>query len=305
MPRVVVPAAEEMIGKEIPCLNKGHVMLVDYMGGDYSVVQAARTSYAQEMKHEFDQIKDTGLINYLMAHRHTTPFEMVQIKVRMKLPIFVARQWVRHRTASLNEVSARYTQLPDDFYLPEPENVSFQSESNKQGRGEAVDREKAEVVRDVFSRDQELLYDHYKAGIGEGVAKELARINLPVSIYTEWYWDQSLWNMLHLLSLRMDSHAQYEIRVYANALYEIVKAVAPVSLAAWEEHVFNAVRFSATELKLLKRWIDVAVNGLPVTMTDPISSPGRMAPFLVEDLEPMLGKRGSQEFIDKLNKGTK
>src|SRR5665213_188736 len=227
MPRVIVPAAEAIIGKPIRCLNAGSVELVDYMGGDVSVVQAARVSYAKDLD-VFDDVKDRALINYLMAHRHTTPFEMVQLKVRMKLPIFVARQWVRHRTASLNEQSGRYTQLDSEFYVPELEDIQPQSTDNKQGRqddGTFTPEMKARHQQH-FSLEQGEAYMDYETRIENGMAKELARINLPLSIYTSWYWDQNLWNMLHLLGLRMDSHAQYEIRVYANALYEIVKAVA-------------------------------------------------------------------------------
>jgi thymidylate synthase (FAD) len=290
MPRVTVPAAEEMIGKEIPCLNAGHVMLVDYMGGDMSVTQAARVSYAKDLQ-AFDEIKDKGLIHYLMAHRHTTPFEMVQIKLRMKLPIFVARQWVRHRTASLNEVSARYTQLPADFYVPEPVNIQAQSTDNKQGRmsmledGSFTPGTQIEMAQE-FKAEQGLAYGSYEERIDAGMAKELARLNLPVSIYTEWYWNQNLWNMLHLLGLRMDGHAQYEIRVYANAVYEIVKAVAPLSLAAWEEFMFKGARFSQTEMAIIKKIVRQAP--VPALPND-------------DELTRILGKRGALEFIAKFD----
>ncbi len=181
----------------------------------------------------------------------------------MKLPIFVARQWVRHRTASLNEISGRYSQLKDDFYVPELQDIQPQSKDNKQGRAEdgSFDTFTKSTLRDAFIHEQGEAYDCYERRIGVGMAKELARINLPLSTYTEWYWDQSLWNMLHLLGLRMDSHAQYEIRVYANALYEIVKAVAPVSLAAWEEYMFEAKRFSRTEMAVLRSFFDFKSSG--------------------------------------------
>ncbi len=258
MPRVIVPAAEEIIGKEFKCLNLGHVQLVDYMGGDYSVAQAARTSYATKAWGDgtgFLDPKDVGLVNYLMAHRHSTPFEMLQIKLRMKMPLFIARQLIRHRTVSVNEVSARYTKLPDDFYVPEPENVNFQSTENKQGRGGTFELEEAMREIDLIKSEQAHAYAAYEGRISRGMAKELARVNLPLSIYTEWYWDQNLWNMLHMLSLRMDSHAQYEIRVYANAIHEILMAVAPSCVRAWEEHFFNARKFSWTEMQVLGTFI--------------------------------------------------
>ena len=292
MPRVTVPAAEALIGKELPCLNKGYVMLVDYMGGDLSVVQGARVSYAQDFG-TFDVVKDKALINYLMAHRHTTPFEQVQIKVEMKLPIFVARQWVRHRTASLNEQSGRYTQLESDFYVPELDDIQAQSKDNKQGRAEdgsftLSDKERFQAN---LRSEQSQAYSLYDERIEVGMAKELARINLPLSIYTRWVWSQNLWNMLHLLGLRMDSHAQKEIRVYANALYEVVKAVAPVSLAAWEEFIYKGARFSQTEMALLCKGLN--------NVRDPYGLLGRVD-WSTEELEAALGKRGAQEFLDKV-----
>ncbi len=249
MPRTQNAAADALIDKPFPCLDKGHVMLIDYMGDDASIVQAARVSYGKDV--EFDAVKDRKLIHYLMSHRHTTPFEMVQIKVRMKLPIFVARQWVRHRTASLNEVSGRYTQLKDDFYVPRVEDIRTQSATNKQGSGEAIDNDLATQIREDLRDEQKGVYENYDLMVKSGMAKELARINLPVSTYTEWYWNQSLHNMFHLLGLRMDSHAQYEIRVYANALWEIVKAIAPMACEAFEEHRLNGASFSGTELGIL------------------------------------------------------
>lgn len=282
MPRVTVPEAEAIIGHKFSCLNKGYVMLVDHMGGDISVAQGARVSYDKGFD-TFDEVKDRALINYLMAHRHTTPFEQVQIKVEMKLPIFVARQWVRHRTASLNEQSGRYTQLESDFYVPEMGNIRTQSAINKQGAGDVLDAMAAGVFQQDVIEDQERVYRHYEEAIDTNVAKEMARINLPLAIYTKWVWSQNLWNMMHLLSLRMDSHAQYEIRVYANALYEIVKAVAPVSLAAWEEYVYKGARFSRTEMEILRG-----------EETD--------SSWNIEFLEKKLGTRGAAEFIHKMSR---
>lgn len=290
MPRVIVPEAEALIGEVIPCLDKGHVQLVDYMGGDQSVVQAARVSYAKDLQ-PFDLDKDSKLINYLMAHRHTTPFEMVQLKVRMKLPIFVARQWVRHRTATLNEVSARYTQLPDDFYVPDLHDILPQSKDNKQGRQDdgSFTEDDQLMFQAELEGEQREAYAGYDTRVQKGMAKELARVNLPVSIYTEWYWDQNLWNMLHLLGLRMDGHAQKEIRVYANALWRIVQAVAPISAAAWENHFFLGARFSRDEMELLRACMERVNLGEKKGMG-----------WADGELAAKLGDRGAAEFITKL-----
>lgn len=287
MPRIVNPVADALIDKEIPCLDKGHVMLIDYMGDDAAIVQAARVSYGKDT--EFDAVKDRKLIHYLMAHNHATPFEMVQIKVRMKLPIFVARQWVRHRTASLNEVSGRYTQLKDEFFLPSQDQLRLQSTTNKQGSGGLLtDAEKQAFIHDEMQEDQQQVYQHYDSYVRGGMAKEMARINLPVSTYTEWYWDQNLRNMLHLLNLRLDSHAQYEIRVYANALWDICKAIAPMACEAFEEYQLHAERFSRTEMEALRKLI-----------FNPCIERGELAEVL-GIVQSKLGDRAMKEFETKL-----
>jgi thymidylate synthase (FAD) len=235
---------------EIKCLDKGFVRLVDYMGDDSSIVQAARVSYGKGTK-EVNQ--DRGLIRYLMRHKHTTPFEMVEFKFHVKLPIFVARQWIRHRTANVNEYSGRYSEMKDDFYLPEIQNIRPQSSNNKQGRAD-TGFENAEAVnlQNKLGSFQEDAFSHYQKLLDTGLAREIARINLPVSNYTEWYWKIDLHNLFHFLKLRMDSHAQYEIRVYAYAMTEIVKSIVPVAYEAFEDYILNARNFSQKELLIIK-----------------------------------------------------
>ena len=236
-----------------PCLDKGFVRLVDYMGSDDSIVQAARVSYGKGTK---KRSEDRGLIRYLLRHSHTTPFEMVEFKFHVKLPIFVARQWIRHRTANVNEYSGRYSVMEDEFYMPEMSNIHFQSKLNKQGRDDSVDHEPSEALRQQFidkaEETQRKSYSDYQEFIEVDLARELARINLPLSMYTQWYWKIDLHNLFHFLRLRMDDHAQYEIRVYAQAMAEIVKEVTPLAYAAFEDYVLNAVKFTKGELKLMQ-----------------------------------------------------
>lgn len=249
MAHVIVEEAEALLDKPIAVLDKGFVRLVDYMGGDQRIVQAARVSYGEGTK---SYREDRGLINYLMKNWHTSPFEQVILTFHTKMPIFVARQWVRHRTARLNEISGRYSVMRDEFYVPAPEQVKLQSESNKQARSEeAVAPEVAQAVIEELTADQATLYQHYEEMIGKGVARELARTNLPLNLYTEWYWQIDLHNLFHFLHLRMDSHAQYEIRVYADAMAECARAVAPLAYEAFEEHVLGSLAFSAGERRAL------------------------------------------------------
>jgi thymidylate synthase (FAD) len=249
MPRIIVEAAEALLDQEIPVLDKGFVRLVDYMGGDQRIVQAARVSYGSGTK---SYRQDRGLIHYLMKNWHTSPFEQVQLTFHTKMPIFVARQWVRHRTARLNEISGRYSVMKDEFYLPDPENIRPQSDNNKQGRSEErfSDAEEQEVIR-LFADEQRSVYANYQHLLDLNVARELARNNLPLSLYTEWYWQIDLHNLFHFIKLRMDPHAQYEIRVYAEALAECAKAVAPIAYEAFEEHILGSVAFSRTECEAL------------------------------------------------------
>lgn len=253
MAHVIVPEAEALLDQEIKVLDKGFVRLVDYLGGDSRIVQSARVSYGEGTK-SFRQ--DRGLIHYLLRNAHTSPFEQVVLTFHTKMPIFVARQWVRHRTARLNEISGRYSVMRDEFYLPEPEHVSVQSESNKQGRGEALPREQAEEIIRQMEAEQKMSYANYLSLLEKGVARELARANLPVSLYTEWYWQIDLHNLFHFLRLRMDAHAQYEIRAYANAMAECAKAVAPIAYEAFEDHLLGSVRLSRAELQALSCLMD-------------------------------------------------
>ncbi len=249
MPRNIVEAAEQLLDQEIKVLDKGFVRLVDYMGGDQRIVQAARVSYGGGTK---SYRQDRGLIHYLMRNSHTSPFEQVQLTFHTKMPIFVARQWVRHRTARLNEISGRYSVMRDEFYIPDPENIRPQSESNRQGRSE--DRFTEEEEQEIIGRwaeEQRMVYGNYEGLLAKNVARELARNNLPLSLYTEWYWQIDLHNLFHFLRLRMDAHAQYEIRVYAEAMARCAKAVCPIAYEAFEEHVLGAVTFSRIECRAL------------------------------------------------------
>jgi len=260
MGRIIVEEAEALLDQEIKVLDKGFVRLVDYLGGDERIVQAARVSYGTGTK-SFRQ--DRGLIHYLMRHLHTSPFEQVILTFHTKMPIFVARQWVRHRMARLNEISGRYSIMKDEFYLPEPEQIRFQSESNKQGRSDdCVPIEEAMAIIREMEEDQKDIYKHYEGMLERNVARELARANLPLSLYTEWYWQIDLHNLFHFLNLRMDAHAQYEIRVFGEALARCAKAVAPIAYEAFEEHILNSVMFSRAECAGLVALLDGRAHAL-------------------------------------------
>lgn len=254
MAHVINQSTEEILDKEFKCLNAGFVRLVDYMGGDESIVQAARVSYGKGTK---SVSEDRILLRYLMRHLHTTPFEMVELKFHVKLPIFVARQWIRHRTANVNELSGRYSIMKDEFYVPSADAVKRQSVRNKQGRSDDdLSPELQQKVLDVLLRDQLSTYKHYEEFLNDNIARELARINLPLSLYTEWYWKIDLHNLLHFLHLRMDRHAQYEIRIYAETMGEIVKRVAPMAWEAFEDYVRYSGRFSKSELQVIADNLD-------------------------------------------------
>jgi len=260
--RVTAPAAEALLDQEIRVLDRGFVRLIDYMGGDESIVQAARVSYGAGTK---SVREDRGLVNYLMRHRHTTPFEMVELKFHVKLPIFVARQWIRHRTANVNEQSLRYSIMPDEFYVPDEKAIGLQSRSNRQGReAEAVSPELRARVLAILTGVPESVYPLYQELIEAGLARELARIALPVSAYTEWYWKINLHNLLHFISLRADAHAQHEIREYAKALATCANAVAPHAYAAFEEYQLNATVLSEHESRITSKLL----NGEDVTWED-------------------------------------
>ena len=262
--RVTVPALEEILYSPLPVLDRGFVRVVDYMGNDGAVVQAARVSYGRGTRKVNE---DKGLINYLMRHRHSTPFEMCEIKFHVKLPIFVARQWIRHRTANVNEYSARYSILDNEFYIPAPAQLAAQSSANRQGRGDVLEGEEAAHVLDLIQADSRRQYDHYAEMLNEtdageavdsgkrGLARELARMSLTLNFYTQWYWKIDLCNLMHFLSLRADPHAQYEIRVYAEAMLEVMKRWVPLCHEAFVQHRLHALTLSAGALAVVKRLI--------------------------------------------------
>ena len=248
MAHVVVAEAELLLDKEIPVLDHGFVRLVDYMGGDARVVQAARVSYGDGAK---TKREDAGLINHLMRNAHTSPFEQIILTFHMKLPIFAARQIIRTRTARVNEISGRYSVLKDECYLPTLERVQKQSVKNKQGSGEVFAEAAAQAIVDEMKTEQVHVFENYAAYLDDDLAKELARINLPLSTYTEWYWQIDLHNLFNFLRLRLDHHAQFEVREYARALGHCAQTVAPLSWAAFVEHVRDSVKLSAAEFRSL------------------------------------------------------
>jgi thymidylate synthase (FAD) len=260
--RPTVPALEALLHQAIPVLDHGFVRVVDYMGDDGAIVQAARVSYGRGTKAANE---DRGLIRYLMRHRHSTPFEMCEIKYHVKLPIFVARQWIRHRTANVNEYSARYSILDREFYIPAPEHLAAQSAVNRQGRGEVLQGPEAARVLDLLREDATRNYDHYLEMLNEdqvgnamdparqGLARELARMNLTLNAYTQWYWKTDLHNLFHFLSLRADAHAQYEIRAYADAMMQTAEAWVPIAASAFRDYRLGAVTFSAQMLGIVRR----------------------------------------------------
>lgn len=260
--RVTVPALEEILYEPFPVLDHGFVRVIDYMGDDTAVVQAARVSYGKGTKKVSE---DAGLVRYLRRHLHTTPSEMCEIKFHVKLPIFVARQWIRHRTANVNEYSARYSILDKEFYIPKPEHLAVQSSVNRQGRGATVAPEQAEEIMRLLREDAETVYNHYDQMLnddgtgaprnpdGPMLARELARMNLSLNFYTQWYWKIDLHNLFHFLKLRADAHAQYEIRVYAETMIDIVRKWVPISCGAFEEYQLHAITLSRTGAEIIRR----------------------------------------------------
>jgi thymidylate synthase (FAD) len=297
--RPTVPALEAMLFQAVPVLDHGFVRVIDYMGDDSAIVQAARVSYGRGTRRVQE---DAGLIRYLMRHRHTTPFEMCEIKFHVKLPIFVARQWIRHRTASVNEYSARYSILDKEFYIPSAAHLAAQSVTNRQGRGDVLDGQEAAEILDLLRSDAERTYANYARMLNEGdaadparrgLARELARMNLTLNTYTQWYWKTNLHNLFQFLSLRADTHAQYEIRVYADAMMRMTEAWVPVAAAAFRDYRLGAVTLSAQMLVVLRRmlagetvtqetsglnrreWVEFAAQ-FPVL--SPAASPARSVP---------------------------
>ena len=262
--RPTVLALEEILGEPFPVLDHGFIRVVDYMGDDISIVDAARVSYGRGTRRVSE---DRGLINYLMRHRHTTPFEMCEIKFHVKLPIFVARQWIRHRMANVNEYSARYSILNNEFYIPAPEHMAVQSATNRQGRGVMLPTELTDLVSSILRKESEGAYKTYEALLSDDgtdappsiehpqLARELARMALTLNFYTEWYWKCDLHNLFHFLSLRADPHAQYEIRAYAEVMLDIVRKWVPLSYAAFEEYRLHAFTLSRTQRRALARML--------------------------------------------------
>jgi thymidylate synthase (FAD) len=274
--RPTVPALEARLEGAIPLLDHGYLRVVDYMGDDHAIVQAARVSYGRGTRKVSE---DAGLIRYLMRHRHTTPFEMCEIKFHVKLPIFVARQWIRHRMSSVNEYSARYSVMDREFYIPEPAQLAAQSTLNRQGRDTTLTGDEAAEVLAMLRADAERCHDHYAWMLNEGtadapadsnrqgLARELARMNLTLNTYTQWYWKTDLHNLFHFLSLRADPHAQFEIRVYADAMLDIVETWVPIACQAFRDYRLGAVSFSAPMMAVLRRMlggetVDQAASGL-------------------------------------------
>jgi thymidylate synthase (FAD) len=274
--RATVPALEALLFTAVPLLDHGFIRVIDYMGDDGAIVQAARVSYGRGTRRVSE---DAGLIRYLMRHRHSTPFEMCEIKYHVKLPIFVARQWIRHRMANVNEYSARYSVMDREFYIPAPEQLAAQSAVNRQGRGDVLQGEEAEEVLALLRDDASRNYDHYAHMLNEtadgavvdenrqGLARELARMNLTLNTYTQWYWKTDLHNLLNFCSLRADAHAQYEIRVYADAILDTVRAWVPAAYEAFRDYRLGAVTLSAQMLAVVRRRlageaVDQAGSGL-------------------------------------------
>jgi thymidylate synthase (FAD) len=255
--RPSVAALEEILYQPLAVLDHGFVRVIDYMGDDAAIVQSARVSYGKGTKKVNE---DQGLINYLMRHWHTTPFEMCEIKLHVKLPIFIARQWIRHRTANVNEYSARYSVMDKEFYIPSAENLAVQSSSNRQGRGDTLNPEQADYVLKMLRSDAEQVYNHYEEMLSDGendlnLARELARMNLTLNYYTQWYWKIDLHNLMHFLHLRADSHAQYEIRAYADVIMDIMKRWVPMTYEAFQNYRLHSAHISRQGMEVVRRMI--------------------------------------------------
>jgi|TARA_B100001093_G_scaffold1457_1_gene1481 thymidylate synthase (FAD) len=290
----------DLPGDAIKCLDKGFVRLVDSMGGDDAIVQSARVSYG---KGTSKVSQDRGLIRYLMRHRHSTPFEMVEFKFHCKMPIFVARQWVRHRTANINEYSLRYSEARDEFYYPDPNHIEFQSAVNKQGRMGEVDEDLKKKVQAYFKEISDRSFEIYCELNEAGVARELARAVLPVNLYTEWYWKNDLHNLLHFIGLRSDGHAQYEIRVFSDAMASYVKKVAPFAWEAYQDYAVKGMRFSKIEQSILQRKLPERVLN---DIQDDISyrltaSLHANKPRDEKDLYPLYNQQGGTDSIEDFN----
>lgn len=280
--RAVAPGMEQHLYLARPVLDHGFVRVIDYMGDDAAICQAARVSYGKGTK---SVQNDEGLIRYLMRHWHSTPFEMCEIKLHVKLPVFVARQWIRHRTANVNEYSARYSILDREFYIPAPEHINAQSVVNNQGRGGVLEGAEAARVLEILKADSNRAYDNYEAMISQegpdgaeqdGLARELARMNLPANVYTQWYWKVDLHNLFHFLRLRADAHAQYEIRVYADAICAMVADWVPAAYGAFEDYRLGGATMSGKALDCVRRML----KGEEVTQETSGMSKGEWREFM-------------------------
>ena len=275
--RAVSEGMEAHLYRAVPVLDHGFVRVIDYMGDDAAICQAARVSYGKGTK---SVQNDEGLIRYLMRHWHSTPFEMCEIKLHVKLPVFVARQWIRHRTANVNEYSARYSILDREFYIPAPEHINAQSVVNNQGRGATLEGDEAARVLEILKADSTRCYDNYEAMISQdgqdGLARELARMNLPANIYTQWYWKVDLHNLFHFLRLRADSHAQYEIRVYAEAICAMVADWVPAAYRAFEDYRLGGATLSGKSLECIRKML----KGEEVTQENSGMSKGEWREFM-------------------------
>jgi thymidylate synthase (FAD) len=270
MAHSISPEAEKILDKKFKVLDKGFVRLVDYLGNDERIVQAARVSYGKGTK-TFRE--DKGLINYLLRNEHTSPFEQVIFTFHVKLPIFVARQWIRHRTARVNEISGRYSVMNPEFYVPAQADIAFQSLNNKQGRStEKVSPLLKKKVLEILKKSPADAYNSYEDLLDSNIARELARITLPLSLYTEWYWQIDLHNFFRFLMLRLDMHAQLEIREYAGVLYKIGRTVCPIAFDAFDEHILNGIKFSKTEMVALKNILEKKESGLEGKALDRFNS---------------------------------
>ncbi len=271
--RITAPELEKILYEAIPVLDHGFIRVIDYMGDDTSIVQAARVSYGKGTK---KVNTDAGLIKYLMRHWHSTPFEMCEIKYHVKLPIFIARQWIRHRTANVNEYSARYSILDKEFYLPSSDHLAAQSKSNRQGRGDIIEGDQAKEVLDLLKSDAERTYKNYEQMLNErydgsvidekksGLARELARMNLTLNTYTQWYWKTDLLNLMNFLRLRADKHAQYEIRTYADKMLDTLKKWVPITYEAFMDYRVGGTEVSSKGKSIIKKLI----KGEKVTIED-------------------------------------
>ncbi|MBI4059376.1 FAD-dependent thymidylate synthase [Candidatus Microgenomates bacterium] len=297
--RPASPGGEKWLGEVVPILDHGFIYLVDYMGNDQAIEQAARVSYGSGTRN----VRETrGLIRYLLRHQHTTPFEMVEFKFHAKMPIFVARQWIRHRTANVNEYSGRYSILDKEFYVPTPEVLAAQSTTNRQGRGEVLDAQQAESIRQLLIADAFRNYDHYESMLnddGSGkpanpdkpmLARELARMDLTLNYYTQWYWKIDLHNLLHFLKLRMDEHAQYEIRIYADIMAKTVEDTVPPAWEAFRDYELGSTTLSNSESRVLLRLFEE--NGINFD---------RKRVMEIAETQGLSPGREIQEFLDKLS----